>query len=132
MLILGIQGAKGAPLPNLCFTQLTLPLCQHLQKATIFAMKSVTYTQTYEQTHTQHLLSWNLSQLQTDRQTEKWTEKRDRRDYRQKRQTEGMKTEKAGRQKRMTDRQIEKRDSKERKTDKQRLTEIIEWESAPP
>ena len=50
---LGIQGAKGAPLPRLCFTQLALPLSQLPKKAIIFAMKSVKYTQTYEHTNTQ-------------------------------------------------------------------------------
>ena len=50
--LLGIQGAKGTPLPRLCFAQLTLPLSKLPQKATIFAVKSVTYTQTHERTPT--------------------------------------------------------------------------------
>ena len=45
------SGRQGAPLPRLCFAQLALPLSQLPQKATIFAMKSVTYTQTYEHTN---------------------------------------------------------------------------------
>ena len=49
---LGIRGTKGAPLPRLCFAQLALPLSQLTQKATIFAMKSVTYILTNEQTPT--------------------------------------------------------------------------------
>ena len=47
----GIQGATGTPLPRLYLAQLALPLSQLTQKATIFAMKSVTYILTNKRTN---------------------------------------------------------------------------------
>ena len=46
--LLGIPGAKGAPLPRLCFAQLALTLFI----ATVFAIKALCYGQTDGRTQT--------------------------------------------------------------------------------